>query len=96
MMDERVVAYFRSMKLDAREAEQVFDLLDYDDSGEVSYEEFVDGCWKLQGEARSLDMKMIQLEVKALGRALRSVQQSMDQSQQKSRRSQVETAEELP
>lgn len=29
--------------------------------GEVSYQEFVDGCWKLQGEARSLDMKIIQL-----------------------------------
>lgn len=96
MGDERVVAYFRSMKLDAREAEQVFNLLDYDDSGEVSYEEFVDGCWKLQGEARSLDMKMVQLEVAALSRAVRGVQQSMDQSHGKMRRSHVETPEELP
>lgn len=77
LKDERVVAYFRSMKLDAREAEHLFNLLDYDGSGEVSYPEFVDGCWKLQGEARSLDVKIIQLEVTALSKALKSVQDQM-------------------
>jgi len=77
--DDRVVAYFRSMKLDAREAEQMFNLLDYDGSGEISYQEFVDGCWKLQGEARSLDMKIIQLEVSSLTKAVRNVQELIHQ-----------------
>ncbi|CAJ1394829.1 unnamed protein product [Effrenium voratum] len=77
--DERVIAYFNAMKLDVREAECFFRLLDYDNSGEVSYQEFVDGCWKLQGEARSLDMKIIQLEIEAMGKVVLTVQEKLKQ-----------------
>ncbi|CAE6936684.1 NaCP60E [Symbiodinium natans] len=73
LQDERVQAYFNAMKLDAREVEYLFALLDYDGSGEVSYSEFVDGCWKLQGEARSLDMKILQLEIESLSKLVHHV-----------------------
>mmetsp|Transcript_48873 Transcript_48873/g.114887 ORF Transcript_48873/g.114887 Transcript_48873/m.114887 type:complete len:765 (+) Transcript_48873:16-2310(+) len=73
LQDERVQAYFNAMKLDAREVEYLFALLDFDGSGEVSYSEFVDGCWKLQGEARSLDMKILQLEIESLSKLVHHV-----------------------
>merc|ERR1719262_202234 len=64
--DERVIAYFNAMKLDASDAVVLFRLLDYDQSDEISIEEFVVGCYKLQGESRSLDMKILQYEVRYL------------------------------
>eukprot|EP00913_Durusdinium_trenchii_P023934 g22476.t1 len=70
----------------AREAEHLFNLLDYDGSGEVSYPEF-SGEWRVDlptkllvalcCQARSLDVKIIQLEVTALSKALKSVQDQM-------------------
>lgn len=64
--DERVIAYFQAFKLDVSDASLLFTLLDYDNSGEIEIEEFLDGCYKLQGESRALDMKVMQLEVRFL------------------------------
>lgn len=64
--DERVIAYFNAMKLDVSDARVLFWLLDYDQSQEVNIDEFLTGCYKLQGESRSLDMKLMQCEVRFL------------------------------
>eukprot|EP00929_Paragymnodinium_shiwhaense_P089468 TRINITY_DN49616_c0_g1_i1.p1 TRINITY_DN49616_c0_g1~~TRINITY_DN49616_c0_g1_i1.p1 ORF type:complete len:639 (-),score=178.81 TRINITY_DN49616_c0_g1_i1:139-2055(-) len=64
--DERVQAYFNAMKLDVSDARTLFNLIDYDQSGEVGLDEFLEGCFKLQGESRSLDMKIMQVAVKHL------------------------------
>ncbi|CAE8609884.1 unnamed protein product, partial [Polarella glacialis] len=66
LSDERVGAYFSASKLDVSDAKVLFGLLDHDQSNEVSIDEFVSGCYKLQGEARSLDAKVMQFEVKFL------------------------------
>eukprot|EP00440_Ansanella_granifera_P015946 gb/GFBE01017323.1/.p1 GENE.gb/GFBE01017323.1/~~gb/GFBE01017323.1/.p1 ORF type:complete len:689 (+),score=132.37 gb/GFBE01017323.1/:1-2067(+) len=71
--DERITAYFNALKLDVSEACQLFQLLDWDNSGEISYIEFVEGCWKMQGEARSLDMKIMQFEIAALSNKIEDV-----------------------
>jgi len=63
LKDERVIAYFNVMKLDVSDARTLFQLLDYDHSDEVGINEFLDGCYKLQGESRALDMKILQFEV---------------------------------
>ncbi|CAE8665973.1 unnamed protein product [Polarella glacialis] len=68
--DERVTAYFNAIKLDVSDAKTLFCLLDHDQSGDVSIDEFVSGCYKLQGEARSLDTKLMQYEVKFLTEAI--------------------------
>ena len=47
--DDRVIAYFHHLQLDVSEACTIFKLLDADRSGEVSIDEFLGGCWKLQG-----------------------------------------------
>jgi hypothetical protein len=61
--DERVMAYFNSMKLDVSDAETLFTLLDHDNSNSVSIEEFIDGCYKLQGQSRALDLKIMRYEI---------------------------------
>jgi len=62
--DENVIAYFNSLKLDVSDARALFELMDFDHSEEVNINEFVQGCHKLQGESRALDMKIMQCEVR--------------------------------
>lgn len=66
LQDQRVVAYFSGLKLDVSDAKVLFHLLDYDRSDEIGIDEFLDGCYKLQGEASTLDLKIMQYELKFL------------------------------
>merc|ERR1712036_3828 len=75
--DERVVAYFNALRLDVSDARMLFKLLDYDESGDIMIEEFVDGCYKLQGESRSLDIAIMQYEVKWLKQAIANLSQQV-------------------
>jgi len=67
--DERVIAYFQALKLDASEARTLFKLLDLDESGEIEISEFMLGCERLKGESRSLDIAIIQYELRWLTNA---------------------------
>jgi len=64
--DERVVAYFQSLKLDVRDARSLFSLLDTDGSGTVEVQEFMDGCQRLKGESRNQDIHLMRHELKQL------------------------------
>merc|ERR1711953_994649 len=55
-------AYLSSLELDASQARALFVLLDVDESGEVCVDEFVKGCMRLQGSARSMDVNMLLYE----------------------------------
>lgn len=66
MDDERVIAYFNALKLDVTDAATLFKLLDHDNSGQINIQEFLTGCYALQGESRSLDIKIMQLEMQKL------------------------------
>jgi hypothetical protein len=59
LQDPQVKAYFNSLDLDTRQADILFHLLDRDESGEVGISEFLDGCLRLKGEARNLDMNLV-------------------------------------
>eukprot|EP00927_Polykrikos_kofoidii_P015991 TRINITY_DN17172_c0_g2_i1.p1 TRINITY_DN17172_c0_g2~~TRINITY_DN17172_c0_g2_i1.p1 ORF type:complete len:657 (-),score=71.72 TRINITY_DN17172_c0_g2_i1:75-1859(-) len=56
--------FFKSIGVDRSEAQSVFKLLDLDDSGEISSDEFLSGCLRVNGPARALDMYMLMREVK--------------------------------
>jgi len=60
---DKVVAMFKALKLDIRAAVNLFDLLDRDRSGEVDVDEFIEGCYALQGEATACEAKMMYAEV---------------------------------
>jgi len=66
LTDERAQAYFEAVKLDVSEVGRLFALLDNDNSGSVDIEEFIEGCQRLKGESRALDIKVALLEIERL------------------------------
>eukprot|EP00929_Paragymnodinium_shiwhaense_P042708 TRINITY_DN22061_c0_g1_i1.p1 TRINITY_DN22061_c0_g1~~TRINITY_DN22061_c0_g1_i1.p1 ORF type:complete len:715 (+),score=195.15 TRINITY_DN22061_c0_g1_i1:224-2368(+) len=62
----RVQAYFAGLDIDPSEASSVFTLIDKDASGELTFEEFVNGTIKLQGKARSIDMVSLMYDTSRL------------------------------
>eukprot|EP00928_Gymnodinium_smaydae_P031275 TRINITY_DN22_c0_g2_i1.p1 TRINITY_DN22_c0_g2~~TRINITY_DN22_c0_g2_i1.p1 ORF type:complete len:732 (+),score=185.01 TRINITY_DN22_c0_g2_i1:301-2196(+) len=77
--NEQVRAYFATHNLDTSEAHELFRLL-AGDSGEdcVDIEEFVMGCMRLKGQAKSADMMVLLRETKILNRKLRTLAQRVD------------------
>merc|ERR1719428_216447 len=59
MEDDRVKAYFRVLDLNIDEAEQLFVLLDPHKNGEVSIDDFVKGCVRMKGGAKSVDIQTL-------------------------------------
>jgi len=64
--DERALAYFQAVKLDVTDIGRLFHLLDADGSGGVDIEEFIEGCQRLKGESRSLDIKIALIELEQM------------------------------
>eukprot|EP00440_Ansanella_granifera_P037803 gb/GFBE01041009.1/.p1 GENE.gb/GFBE01041009.1/~~gb/GFBE01041009.1/.p1 ORF type:complete len:321 (+),score=59.66 gb/GFBE01041009.1/:1-963(+) len=62
MEEPAVQAYFRNLDVDLSEANLLFDMLDVDGSGYIHFEEFLNGCIRLQGSAKSLDLLMVTRE----------------------------------
>lgn len=62
LVDERVKAYFKSLELDTSEARALFVLLDVEETNEVPIEKFIDGCMKMRGDAKSIDVNMLLYE----------------------------------
>eukprot|EP00928_Gymnodinium_smaydae_P089874 TRINITY_DN73764_c0_g1_i1.p1 TRINITY_DN73764_c0_g1~~TRINITY_DN73764_c0_g1_i1.p1 ORF type:complete len:636 (-),score=126.69 TRINITY_DN73764_c0_g1_i1:146-2053(-) len=66
LRDLRVRSYFVALGLDVEDTERLFKLIDSDDSGEVGIQEFLDGCLRIKGEAKSIDIQGILAEVRRL------------------------------
>jgi len=75
--DERVIAYFEALKLDVSDARMVFTLLDTDGSGEVTVDEFIVGIYKLHGESRALDVKIMEFEVGRIASQINEVEEML-------------------
>jgi len=56
--------YFKTIDLDIDEAEDLFRLIDIDMSGSIDPEEFVNGCIRLQGPAKAIDLATLMSEFK--------------------------------
>eukprot|EP00930_Biecheleria_cincta_P038821 TRINITY_DN26689_c0_g1_i1.p1 TRINITY_DN26689_c0_g1~~TRINITY_DN26689_c0_g1_i1.p1 ORF type:complete len:612 (-),score=114.48 TRINITY_DN26689_c0_g1_i1:380-2035(-) len=88
LQHEKLEAYFRALKLDVSDAAMLFKLLDKSNSQAISIEDFVDGCYKLQGEATAMDTKMTFLEVQAIKDRFALMQQTLTDLQTSIHRSQ--------
>lgn len=60
--DDRVKAYFSTLELDVSQARALFTLFDVDETNEVGIEEFIGGCMRLKGLAKSVDVNMLLYE----------------------------------
>lgn len=76
MHDERVRAYLRSVELDVTEARSLFLLLDTDGSGSINITEFVFGCMRLKGPARSIDLAILMHDSRLLHELLDDVREA--------------------
>uniref|UniRef100_A0A7S1AKP8 EF-hand domain-containing protein n=1 Tax=Noctiluca scintillans TaxID=2966 RepID=A0A7S1AKP8_NOCSC len=56
LLNKQVQAYFASLDLTVKDALGLFRMLDCDGSSGVDIEEFVDGCLRLRGNAKSVDV----------------------------------------
>jgi len=62
LSDPKVQAYFKSLELDVSQAKALFKLMDVDDTNSVGITEFLDGCMRLRGSAKSIDVNMLLYE----------------------------------
>merc|ERR1712087_880491 len=58
--------YFSVLDIDIADSSYLFDMLDLDGSNEVDMEEFVTGCLRLKGNAKSIDIHVLMFEIKTI------------------------------
>lgn len=68
--DPRMAAYFTALGFEPHDCVRLFTLLDTDSSGTVDIEEFLDGCLRLKGFARSIDVHFIMVLIHRLQKQL--------------------------
>jgi voltage-gated sodium channel len=77
--------FFKAIDVDRSEARGLFTLLDLDNSDTVSIEEFVNGCFRLRGPAKSLDLALVIQEVRDALDTLRELKHIQAQTLQRNR-----------
>jgi len=77
LQDPHVQDYFSAMELTMDEAWSLFKLLDADETGVIDIDEFVSGCLRLRGNARSVDVHMLKYESKWTMKRLSSITRSI-------------------
>lgn len=65
MEDAAVQEYFQKIDVEPGEAKCLFEMLDINNSGTIDFEEFVNGCIRLQGSARAIDLLLITRETRS-------------------------------
>jgi hypothetical protein len=61
--DVNMVSYFHALGLEIHDVRTLFVLLDRDQTGIIDIEEFLVGCLRLKGEAKSLDVAKMHYEI---------------------------------
>eukprot|EP00403_Amphidinium_massartii_P026050 CAMPEP_0178402588 /NCGR_PEP_ID=MMETSP0689_2-20121128/16920_1 /TAXON_ID=160604 /ORGANISM="Amphidinium massartii, Strain CS-259" /LENGTH=879 /DNA_ID=CAMNT_0020023495 /DNA_START=41 /DNA_END=2676 /DNA_ORIENTATION=+ len=74
-----MMEYFKAIDVDISEAQSIFELLDVDNSGTLTAEEFITGCLRLQGTAKALDLTVLMTQVRDLGTFMLTILEDMDQ-----------------
>eukprot|EP00746_Dinoflagellata_sp_MGD_P142483 gnl/MRDRNA2_/MRDRNA2_75441_c0_seq1.p1 gnl/MRDRNA2_/MRDRNA2_75441_c0~~gnl/MRDRNA2_/MRDRNA2_75441_c0_seq1.p1 ORF type:complete len:620 (+),score=98.36 gnl/MRDRNA2_/MRDRNA2_75441_c0_seq1:213-1862(+) len=79
-LNPHVKAYFRLLDLDIEmiSAKKVFHLLDFDGSGYVDIDEFVGGCTRLRGQAKAIDIAMLQSRSNKMCKFLNNLQENLN------------------
>ncbi|CAK0861167.1 unnamed protein product [Prorocentrum cordatum] len=64
LRSDRAQAFLATQQLDTSDAARLFSLMEVDDAGAVSVEEFALGCMRLRGPAKSSDVALLLREAK--------------------------------
>jgi len=76
--DPRVQGYLSALGLEANDAERLFAILDANNSGDVDVGEFLDGCLRIKGNARSMDVYTMMRDLKILDGRVKALCKSVD------------------
>jgi len=69
--DPAVAAEWKSINVQPQEAEYLFNLLDIEQAGEISFQEFLSGCLRLHGPSKSMDVLTVMQEARSAMRTWR-------------------------
>lgn len=69
--------YFKQINVDISEARQLFELLDADGSGSIDSAEIVDGCLRLRGPARSLELSLMARDLGEMSADIAKLKQAL-------------------
>mmetsp|Transcript_35405 Transcript_35405/g.81674 ORF Transcript_35405/g.81674 Transcript_35405/m.81674 type:complete len:157 (+) Transcript_35405:1409-1879(+) len=70
MKEEKMSSFMESMDISTKDIWTLFMLIDADESGEISIEEFVSGCMQLEGPAKSIQLARVRHENNLMRRDL--------------------------
>jgi hypothetical protein len=73
LSNDEIASFLRALRLDVKQVAQLFRLMDSNQSGTIDRQEFREGCDKLRGEARQLDLAILQQEVGNMKKGLRDL-----------------------
>jgi hypothetical protein len=76
--DARVVNSFHALRLEVMDVRTLFLLLDRDQKGFISTEEFLLGCFRLKGEAKTLDVMKLQYQTEWIMHNLVRIAEKLD------------------
>eukprot|EP00929_Paragymnodinium_shiwhaense_P063060 TRINITY_DN31529_c0_g2_i4.p1 TRINITY_DN31529_c0_g2~~TRINITY_DN31529_c0_g2_i4.p1 ORF type:complete len:188 (-),score=33.06 TRINITY_DN31529_c0_g2_i4:465-1028(-) len=78
MRDERVQAYFHALDLRIHEAWSLFKLIDKDCANVISIADFVDGCLRMRGNAKSIEINEMMYQNKFMMDLITDVLEEME------------------
>merc|ERR1740123_323333 len=73
--DNRVAGYLEALKLDTSDAMHFFKLLDPMNSKMIAIDDFIDGCMRLHGQAKSMDLHTLMYDTRRIEGKLDSLVQ---------------------
>jgi len=73
----KMAAYFHALGLEITDVKSLFALMDRDRTGAIDIEEFLVGCLRLKGEARSLDLAKLALQTEWMMETLENICERM-------------------
>jgi hypothetical protein len=69
LTDPEAAAEWKAINVTITEATYLFQLLDVDCVGEISFDEFLSGCLRIHGMAKSMDLLTVLQEIRVMARA---------------------------
>uniref|UniRef100_A0A7S0FPR2 EF-hand domain-containing protein n=1 Tax=Pyrodinium bahamense TaxID=73915 RepID=A0A7S0FPR2_9DINO len=77
--NDRVKAYLSTQQLEASDARTLFEMLkEGNDSEEIAVEQFIVGCQRLKGLAKSIDLAAVLQETRSMNRKMRVLVRKLD------------------
>lgn len=79
--DHHVATYFSAMGLELSDATTLFFLIDVEGNDEIEVDQFLEGCSRLTGEARNIDMALVLNETKNAHKQTKHIARKLEQVQ---------------